>query len=118
MAETDPEFDLYRDPDEGGCHHCRDPKTCDECATEKAHDQYIEYLVKMLDEAVSVAATAVANAATNLRELVSPAVYYIELAEGATGIDALGDLATAARLLRNVQRITREQKRLLKADGR
>lgn len=101
-----------------GCHHFRDPATCDECAEEKARDQYIEYKVKMTDEAVGNAEKAVANAIANLRELVSGDAWYIELAEGTEGSDALDDLAGAARLLRNVYRITREHKRLLKADGR
>ena len=43
MSETtDPEFDLYRDPDEGGCPHCRDPKDCNECEDERARDKVIE----------------------------------------------------------------------------
>lgn len=108
----------YRDPDIDGCHHCRVPADCDECAKEREHDQYIGYLVKMLDESVRNAASAVASATGWLQESVSPAVYDIEFAEGASGSDTLDDLAAAARLLRNVQRIVSERKRLLKADGR
>jgi hypothetical protein len=114
---ADPQ-ELYRDPDIDGCHHFRDPATCEECAEEKAHDQYIKYRVRMLDEAVGNAGRAVASVTANLRELVSGDAWYIELAEGTEGSDALDDLAAAARLLRNVQRIVSEKKRLLKADGR
>ena len=110
-------FEAYRDSEEGGCYHFRDPATCEECAEEKAHDRHVEYRVKMLDECVNDAERAIGNASANLRALVSGDAYYIELAEGTEGSDALDDLAAAARLLRNVQRITREHKRLLKADG-
>src|SRR5579859_3504702 len=117
MTTIDPQ-DLYRDPDIDGCHHFRDPATCDECAEERVHDQRIEFRVRMLDEAVGNAERAVGNATSILRELVSGDAWYIELAEGTEGSDALDDLTAAARLLRNVRRITSECKRLLKADGR
>jgi hypothetical protein len=117
MTETDPQ-EQYRDPDEGGCHHFRDPADCDECTREREHSQRIEFRVKMLDEAVGDAKRAVGNAINNLRELVSGEAWYIELAESTDGGDALDDLDAAMRLLRNVWRITREHKRLLKADGR
>lgn len=108
------EFEAYRDPAEDGCHHFRDPSTCDVCAEEKIHGQHVDYRVKMLDECVNDAERAVRNATTHLRELVSGDAWYIELAEGTEGTDALDDLAAAARLLRNVGRIVREHKRLLK----
>ena len=98
MTDTDPQ-ELYRDPDIDGCHHFRDPATCEECAQEKAHDRHIEYRVKMLDECVNDAERAVGNATANLRDLVSGDAWYIELAEGTEGSDALDDLAAAARLL-------------------
>jgi hypothetical protein len=108
----------YRDPDEGGCPHCRDPKACEECAIEREHDQHIDYLNKMLGEQVADATRGTANAVKWLTELTSPAVYDIEFAEGWEGSDALADLEAAGKLLRNVQRIVNERQRLLKENGR
>jgi hypothetical protein len=104
----------YRDPDIDGCGHFRDPKTCEGCAKEKEHDQYIAYLTKMLAEAVGDARRGAANADSRIRELIGLAVYDIEMAEGWEGADALADLKAADRLLRNVERIVRERLRLLK----
>lgn len=99
----------------GTCLICTGCTECEERERELAHDQYIDYLVKMLDESVRDAAATVGNATKWLQELTSPAVYDIELTEGADGGDALDDLAAAARLLRNVRRIVCERKRLSEA---
>jgi hypothetical protein len=111
--ETDPQ-ELYRDPDINGCVHCRAPADCDECETERAHRKVIESLVANLDLFANEALANVAKADAALRELTSNHVYDIELAEGADGPDGLAELADADRHLRNVCRIVRERKRLLK----
>jgi hypothetical protein len=107
----------YRDPDEDGCTHFRDPEACDECAIEREHDQHVDHLNKMLGEQVADATRAAGNAVKWLTELIGPAVYDIEFAEGWAGPDALADLEAAGRLLRNVERIVNERLRLLKENG-
>jgi hypothetical protein len=130
--ETDPDFvpgfgpvpgsgfGIDADPDFGpeafkthspGC-------TCPDCAAEldRENAQQIGYLNKMLAESVANASVAAAMAAKWLRELISPAVYDIEFAEGPAGPDALADLEAAGKLLRNVERIVHARLGLLEED--
>jgi hypothetical protein len=110
----DPEFEQYRDREDGGCDHFRDPENCNECEDERARDKVIESLVVNLDLFVNEARANVRKAAEALRELTSSHVYDIELAEGSDGHDGLEELAATDGHLRNVYRIVRERKRLLK----
>ena len=112
MTETTDPQELYRDPDEGGCEHFRDPQNCDRCEDERARDKVIESLLVNLDLFVNEARANIRKAVRELRELTSDHVYDIELAEGFDGEDGLEELAAADRHLRNAYRIVRERRRL------
>jgi len=92
----------YRDPEEGGCQHFRDPSACDSCETEAQNAASIDHLVRQLPELIASAQRAVSEVRGTLDELMSNHVYDVELAESVKGVDAKDDLEAASRLLRNV----------------
>ena len=102
MTETTDPQEAYRDPEEGGCPHFRNPSDCDSCETEAQNAANIDHLVRQFPELVASAQRAIFEVQRTLDELVSNHVYDVELAESVKGKDAEGDLSTASRLLRNV----------------
>jgi hypothetical protein len=110
MAE-DPQ-DLYVGDEEGGCHHYRDPATCEDCKQEEAEARYLVTVVDRLGDQVADAVASIAKAAKTLAELMAD-LYDIELVESSDGDDLKADLADAARSLRRARRIVQARKRLL-----
>lgn len=110
MAE-DPQ-ELYVGDEEGGCHHFRDPATCEECKQEEAEARHLVAVVDRLGDRLTDALAEVAKAAKALGELMTD-LYDIELVESTDGADLGADLADAARSLRRARRIAAERRRLL-----
>lgn len=110
MAE-DPQ-ELYVGDEEGGCHHYRDPATCEDCKQEEAEARYLVTVVDRLGCQVETAMSALGKARSALRELTGD-LYDIEMVEGLAGDDLLADIKDAERSLRRAERIIDWRKQLL-----
>jgi hypothetical protein len=100
---------------EEGCHHFRNPATCEDCEQEEAEGRYLVTVVDRLGGQVEAALSALGKARSALRELTGD-LYDIELVEGLAGDDLLAGIKDAERSLRGAERIIDWRKRLL-ADG-
>jgi hypothetical protein len=100
------------------CRICKFTHDEDVKAREAEHDAEIDRLTCNLVDQVGSAAIHVTQAQVVIGMLISDGVYDIEFAEGDDGPDAIAELMTAARALRNVERIAIRRREILLAADR
>src|SRR5690242_16340923 len=106
---VDPEFELYRDPDVDGCQHCRDPKTCQECAAEDRAMGHMRRVASALAARTESTLSTLDDLAATLAAVTGDHFYREFYRDAADDEDAAAYLADARRSLRAFARIARER---------
>src|ERR1700685_4472685 len=105
----DPEFELYRDPEYGGCSHFRDHATCPQCAAEAAELRHLRSRVAGITATADKAMAELRHLASLLVDLNGDEFYGEFYGDTDADEDAWNEMAEAQRALRSFARIARER---------
>lgn len=109
MTETTDPQELYRDPEEGGCSHFRDPGTCEECALDERVLRHMRALAAVVAARPDEIIAELDSLGKVLATLTADPCYAEFYASRTADEDAAACLADALRALRSFARIARER---------